>query len=100
MLAQLMRIFKRRCLAGRNFSAGGIVASPQQLAHEVVSSAGSGDRTLLLLHGLLGNRKNLKTFAKMIVKAHPRYSEPVGVTGWSQTCQPAIGPGCSLTRMA
>jgi len=70
-LTKLRLVPQRSILYSRTFSHNTL--APQRLAHEVIASAaGGGDRTLLLLHGLLGNRKNLKSFAKSIVAAHPR----------------------------
>jgi esterase/lipase len=44
----------------------------QTLSHEFISDpASSKEKTLLLLHGLLGNRRNMKSFANLIAKTHP-----------------------------
>ena len=52
-----------------------LTRSVQTLSHEYVAVGESGPtsskQTLLLLHGLLGNKKNLRSFAKLIAREFP-----------------------------
>lgn len=60
----------RRC-ASSSSSSKGVSAPRHRLAHEWVGDGGSDSLTCVLLHGLLGNRKNLRSFARSIVREHP-----------------------------
>lgn len=41
------------------------------LAHEILQSRADPSKTALMLHGILGSKRNLTSFAWRIVKAHP-----------------------------
>jgi len=81
--------------------------SVQMLSHEwtLPESKGGDAKTLVLLHGLLGNRKNIRSFSKALVRAHPQWRVLLcdlrGHGGTPALNTPGAGAGgCSMAAAA
>ena len=79
-------------------------STPQLLAHEWVSR-GDHKKTMLLMHGLLGNSKNLRSYAKLVSKNYPTWQIIlVDLRGHGRTPQlntvQAAGETCTVANAA